>query len=276
MLDAVTYTATLPVTRATVEELAALLFARRLEIGTRANRRSLGCFDQAVAFLRWMIDATKIAALAVDNAIGLSTTYRYLAEALDVVAAQAPELDQALTEAKDAGYRHVMIDGTLIATDRSRTIGPTTGVDLWWSGKHHHHGGNIQVVTAPDGWPIWTSPVRPGREHDTTCARNHPGLLEALDAWRDDDHHVLADLGYEGERDRFVLPVKKTRGVALTEDQACLNALHSATRALAERGNALLKMTFTGLRHVTISPGRIGSMTASALVILHLEHHRTV
>ena len=25
-------------------------------------------------------------------------------------------------------------------------------MDLWWSGKHRHHGGNIQVVSAPDGY----------------------------------------------------------------------------------------------------------------------------
>jgi hypothetical protein len=24
-----------------------------------------------------------------------------------------------------------------------------------------HHGGNIRVVSAPDGWPLWTSGVRP-------------------------------------------------------------------------------------------------------------------
>jgi hypothetical protein len=42
-----------------------------------------------------------------------------------------------------------------------------------------HHGGNVQVITAPDGWPIWVSAVRPGREHDTTSARAH-GLVDAL------------------------------------------------------------------------------------------------
>jgi putative transposase len=36
------------------------------------------------------------------------------------------------------------------------------------------------VLTAPDGWPIWTSPVRPGREHDPTCLRTHAELLPAL------------------------------------------------------------------------------------------------
>jgi len=25
---------------------------------------------------------------------------------------------------------------------------------LWWSGKHKHHGGNVQALSDPDGWPI--------------------------------------------------------------------------------------------------------------------------
>ncbi len=53
-------------------------------------------------------------------------------------------------------------------------------VDLWWSGKHKHHGGNIAVITAPDGWP-----VRPGREHDTTALRAHTDALQALAQWTD-------------------------------------------------------------------------------------------
>ena len=115
-----------------------------------------------------------------------------------------------------------------------------------WSGKHRCHGGNVQVVTAPDGWPLWVSPVRPGREHDVTCARADPDLLPALGQWSDKTHVALADLGYEGERDRLVLPVRPgangtdQRGahLPLSEDQACYNALHSATRARAEAGNA--------------------------------------
>lgn len=82
-----------------------------------------------------------------------------------------------------AGHSYISIDGTLIETDRCRTPGPTKGVDLWWSGKHANHGGNIQVITAPDGWPLWTSPVRPGREHDTTALREHPEILPALATW---------------------------------------------------------------------------------------------
>jgi hypothetical protein len=40
--------------------------------------------------------------------------------------------------------------------------------------------------------------VRPGREHDTTWARVHRDLLDALDEWTDGEHALLADLGYDG------------------------------------------------------------------------------
>ena len=158
----------------------------------------------------------------------------------DTCTSAAPSLHGALLAARTAGHTHVHLDGTLIRTDRSRTVGPTAGVDLWWSGKHHQHGGNVQVVTAPDGWPLWTSQVRPGREHGTTCARRHPGLFDGLSEWTDPEHAVLADLGYEGENTRLTCPIKNIRGVTLTAEQRTINALHSATRALAERGNLLL------------------------------------
>ncbi|WUI15734.1 transposase family protein [Kineococcus sp. NBC_00420] len=116
---------------------------------------------------------------------------------------------------------------------------------------------------------------RARRHHDTTCVRTHPGLLDSLDAWRDDEHAVLADLGYGGERGRLTCPVKHVKGQTLTDDEACVNALHSATRAVVERGNSLLKNTFKALKHVGLCPWRIGVIVAAALVVLHREHHRT-
>jgi hypothetical protein len=103
-----------------------------------------------------------------------------------VLAARKPSLHGALLAAKAAGHTHVIVDGTLIHTDRISAPGPTPGVDAWWSGKHKHHGGNIQVVSAPDGWPLWTSGVRPGREHDTTAARADPVLLQRIRDWTND------------------------------------------------------------------------------------------
>lgn len=170
----VTYTAVLPVRGETVDFLAGLLAAERLRRGTRADTRALSVRDQAVLVLRWFLDGTRMSQLARDNGISRSTGYEYLHEGIDVLGARAPSLHGALLAAKAAGYSHVNIDGMLIETDRVSTPGPTPGVDLWWSGKHANHGGNVQVITVPDGWPIWTSDVRPGREHDTTAIRTCP------------------------------------------------------------------------------------------------------
>jgi hypothetical protein len=274
-LMSVTYTAALPVRDQTVLYVSGLLHEERLRRGTRAHRRVLGTFKQAVLLLRWFLDDTRVAQLAVDNEIGRSTVYDYLHEGITVLAARAPAVESALLAAKIAGHGHVSIDGTLIETDRCRTPGPTTGVDLWWSGKHANHGGNIQVITAPDGWPLWTSDVRPGREHDTTALRTHPEILPALAAWTGQDLPVLADLGYEGEADTITVAVKKPQGGELTDEQKTSNKTHNGKRAVGERGNSLLKTTFKALRNISLCPWRIGKIVAAALVLLHIDHDRT-
>jgi hypothetical protein len=168
----------------------------------------LSTYTQAVLALRWLVDDTRISQLARDYGIGVLTAYDYRDEAITVLAARKPSLRGALPAAKAAGYTHVILDGTLIPTDRISAPGPTRGVDLGWGGKHRHHGGNIQEVSAPDGWPSWTSQIRPGREHDTTAARADPDLLNDIAAWVDDGHLGLADLGYEGEADLLRIPIK--------------------------------------------------------------------
>jgi hypothetical protein len=271
----VTYTATLTMREETVLFVSGLLHAERLRRGTRADTRALGCFKQAVLVLRWFLDGTRLRQLAVDNGIGKSTAYDYLHEGIGVLAARAPKLESALLAAKMAGHAHIAIDGTLIETDRCRTPGPTSGVDLWWSGKHANHGGNIQVITAPDGWPLWTSDVRPGREHDTTALRTHAEILPLLATWTGEDRPVLGDLGYEGEADTITVAFKKPTGGELTDDQKTHNRAHNGKRAIGERGNSLLKTTFKALRNVSLCPWKIGGIVAAALVLLHIDHGRT-
>lgn len=133
MSGPVTYTAVLPIGESTVARLAQLL--------------------DAILVLRWFCDAPRIAQLAIDNHIISSTAYRYLHEGIDVLAASAPGVHGALLAARAAGHTHVGLDGTVIRTDRSHTPGPTAingrAVDLWRSGKHRHHGGNIQGADRP-------------------------------------------------------------------------------------------------------------------------------
>jgi DDE superfamily endonuclease len=270
----VTYTATLSVREETVLFVSRLLHIERQRRGTRTGTRAVSCFKQAVLVIRWFLDGTRMSQLVADNGISRSTGYDYLHEGIDVLAAQAPGLHGALLAAKAAGYSHVNIDGTLIETDRVSAPGPTPGVDLWWSGKHHNHGGNVQVITAPDGWPIWTSEVRPGREHDTTAVRTHTEVLPAL-VEAGHDLRSLGDLGYEGEADTITVAFKKPKGGRLTLLQQQLNTVHNSLRAIGERGNSLLKMTFKALRNVSLDPWRIGKIVAAALVILHIDHGRT-
>ena len=103
----------------------------------------------------------------------------------------------------------------------------------------------------------------------------HPEILAALNEWTGDDLPALADLGYEGEPGTFTLPVKKSKGARLTEEHKQLNWLQAHARARAEQANAVLKMTFKALRHVSLDPGMIGMIVAAALVLLHVEHGRT-
>ncbi|GGN86554.1 hypothetical protein GCM10011579_078470 [Streptomyces albiflavescens] len=118
----------------------------------------------------------------------------------------------------------------------------------------------MQVISAPDGWPLWVSPVRPGREHDTTCARAH-GLVDDLNRLAATlGIPTLTDLGYENAGEGLRHPVKKPKGGELTEPEKAFNAVIRGVHGVAERANALLKVTFKALRQV-----------ASTL----LEHGRT-
>jgi hypothetical protein len=101
--DPVTYTAVLPIGEPTVAFVSGLLSGERARRGTRRGRRTLGCYRQAILVLRWFLDATRVAQLALDNQISISTAYRYLHEAIDVLAAAAPSLHCALLAARPPG-----------------------------------------------------------------------------------------------------------------------------------------------------------------------------
>lgn len=274
MPSSITYTAVLDVRRDTAESLARLLREHRDRLGTRKNTRSLGAFKQAVLVLRWFVDGTRLSQLARDNGISLPTAYRYLHEGLTVLADHAPDLSTALERAAAAGYTHLNLDGTVIRTDRVAAPGPNKA-DLRWSGKHKHHGGNVQVISTPDGWPIWVSPVRPGREHDTTCARTH-GLIAALNRLAAVlEIPTLTDLGYENAGPGFRHPVKKPQGRELTIRQKTFNKVIRGVHGVAERANALLKVTFKALRRVSLDPGSITRIARAALVLLQMETGHT-
>ena len=174
----ITYSATLDVPTDTATLLTDLLIAERRRRGTGIGARAATCRTQAILVLRWFRD-TGMPTLARDAGVSPATGYRYLHEGIDVLAARAPDLHSVLEQGKAAGWSHVVLDGTLIRTDRCRTKNPDTGHDLWFSGKHRAHGGNVQIISDPDGHPVAVSDVAPGSAHDLAAARA-TGFLGAL------------------------------------------------------------------------------------------------
>ncbi|MGW2355221.1 hypothetical protein [Actinacidiphila glaucinigra] len=154
----VTYVATLDVPRHVVDYLSRLLAAHRRRIGTPRGSRALGSLRQAVLVLRWFRERGCVHCLARDAGVSQATGYRYLHEGIDVLAYQAPDLHEVLERCRREGMTHVVLDGTLIESDRVAGV-RENGNDLWFSQKHKAFGGNVQFLSAPDGTPLWVSDV---------------------------------------------------------------------------------------------------------------------
>jgi hypothetical protein len=271
----IAYRATLDVPRELAWFVAKLLWAERQRRGTPKDSRALTCFWQAVLGLRWFRDRTSPDALARDHGVSRATAYRYLDEVITVLAAEAPELHQVLERAKNAGFSHVILDGKIIACDRCKEPALSVKgevIDLWYSGKAHCHGGNIQAVTAPDGFPLWVSPVEPGSVHDITAARIH-ALPALYCAAATANLPTLADPGYECCGIGILIPVKQPpSGRELDPSTRTRNAIQRSLRCLGERGFALLTGRWRTLQHITASPSKIGDIARAALVLTHFEH----
>jgi hypothetical protein len=261
----ITYRASLDVPAETVRQVARWLSAHRKVHDVRPWQRAATPFVQAVMVLRWFREATDLRVLATDAQVSIATGYRYLHEAIDVIAAYGVDLPDVLAQGLLEGWSFVCLDGTLIASTRCGARAEA-GHDAWYSGKHKQHGGNVQVVADPSGYPVWVSEVEPGSVHDLTAARAHvlPALYPAAAAGLP----TLTDKGYTGAGIGIQVPLK---GNKLATANQTRNAMINALRAPAERANALLKSTWRALRRITLDPWRIGAITAAALVLLHLQ-----
>jgi hypothetical protein len=266
----------LDVPRELVIELATLLRAERRDRGTRKGTRLLTCFKQALLVLVWLRTKGDVEVVGAGFGLSRATAYRYRDEGVTVLAAQAPDLHESLQTVAEQGWSHVVLDGSVIRSDRcAQTTTSVNGetINSWYSGKHRAPGGNVQAVIRSDGLPIWVSDVAPGHLHDLTVARN-AGVIGALNwAATQLDLPTLADSGYEGAGQGIRTPVKQPAGgQALASDNQAYNALHRATRCRGERGFALLAGRWRALQRITVSPSRIGELAQAALVLTRIEN----
>jgi len=248
-----TYRALIPgLSTAHLNHLSQLLRRRRAEIGTRWRRLSPA--QHALLVLAHLRCGDTLAQLAVSFDVGTTTVYRHVAEAIDVLKAQAPDLRQAL----QAPWRHqtTILDGTLIPTQR---VNARPDARAWYSGKHKRYGVNIQAVTSGDGSLLWVSGGLPGSTHDLTAARHHEIIATAAGL----DVELLADKGYQGADATIVTPVK---GRDLPDALRRYNKRHARRRARGERGFAILK-TWRILHKVRSTVTAVGDLVQAVLVL---------
>ncbi len=222
----------------TLDYLAGLLRSRLKAI--RSPWRSLPPGKIAVLVLAMLRHDQRLLDLAGGNGVPEATLRRWRDEMIGLLAAKAPRLDRALRQIARRGGEAVLIDGTLIPTQRR------TGADDRpnYSGKHHRHGLHFLALTDEKGNLIWISAARPGRTHDTTAARRDK-IVEHLKAA---GLGALADLGFLGvdkpdDPDDMVIVTgcKATRSRKLTPGQKQANRVLAAGRAPVEHGFAHLK-----------------------------------
>lgn len=266
------YRVTLDVPLQLVLFVSRLLAEHRREIGTRDGTRALTCWKQAIFALAWFRDRPDIRRLGQGSGISQATAYRYKDEAIEVLAAKAPTLREALDKAAEQGLPYLILDGTLISSDRcagKKTSKKGREIDRWYSGKAHHPAGNVQALSAPGGVPLWVSDVLPGSTHDLSAARELV-LPEARPYLK--DLPILADSGYEGAGAGVHVPVKKPARSELDTDTKTRNALLRSLRYQGERGFALMSQRWRALQRVTVSPSTIGDIAKSVLVLVQFEH----
>lgn len=168
----------------TLRFLAGQLTARRRDIGTRWRR--LPVARQALLALAHLRCGDTYVQLAAGFGIGIANVYRYIREAIEVLAALAPTLTEAM---KNIGTKaFVILDGTLLPIDRIAADTP------YYCGKHKRDGMNVQVLTDPFGRLLRASPALAGSTHDQTTARQH-GIIDALAAA---SLKCWADKAYQG------------------------------------------------------------------------------
>jgi hypothetical protein len=247
------YRAALPLSRKTLNYVAGIIRRHLEAIGSRWRKLNPG--QQALLVLAYLKKGDTFAQVAAGFGVGRTTAWRYVNETVDLLAARAPKLRQAVRDATKAGHAFVVLDGTLIAIDRLTADRP------FYSGKHQRHGMNLQVIASPCGDVLWVSGALPGSVHDKK-AEWIWGVLEELEKA---GLVTLADKGYQGS----TWAKTPYKGKNKPESQKEANRAHAKLRAPGERANAQLK-SWGILQKLRCCPWRAGKL-AKAIHVLQLR-----
>jgi hypothetical protein len=231
--DYLVHQSRLPLSNATITMVADLIRGRMKAIGSRWRKLPAGRIARIVlAVLR---HDQRLSDMAGGNGVSASTVRRWVLEAIGLLAAKAPRLDQALAAITRSGGEVVLIDGTLVRT--RRCTGKRNRKNH--SGKHKAHGLPFLAITDERGNLIWISAAKPGRSSEITTAR-HNKVTPHL---RNAGLGAIGDLGFTGLEDDPDDPViitgkRRARKRPLTAAEKEANKLVSRERAANEHGFA--------------------------------------
>jgi hypothetical protein len=152
------YPAAIPLSTRSLNHLAALIRTHRNQRRSRWRRPDPG--RQALLALAHLRNGDTLTHLAAGFQIGVTTAWRYVREAIDLLAATTDDLTTAMNRIRLLAY--AILDGTLIPIDRVADQKP------YYSGKHRRHGVNVPVIADPAGRLIWVfgRPARLGARPD--------------------------------------------------------------------------------------------------------------
>ncbi|WP_431919695.1 helix-turn-helix domain-containing protein [Nonomuraea jabiensis] len=133
------YRAAVDLSHQTLNYVAGMIRRHRKTIGSIWRRLNPG--QQALLVLVYLHKGETYTELATGFGVSTATAWRYVEETVALLSARSPKLGQALRKARRDGLHYLVLDGTLIRTDRIKTDRP------YFSGKHRVHGMN----SSPDG-----------------------------------------------------------------------------------------------------------------------------
>lgn len=88
--------------------------------------------------------------LACGFAIGISTVCRYVHEVVELLADRAPSLRAAMSWMAFTWSNYLVLDGTVVPSRRIAAYDR-----MYYSGKHRHHGLNVQGLIDHTGQFVW-------------------------------------------------------------------------------------------------------------------------
>ncbi len=252
------YPSSIALSNRTLNHLAGLIRAHRHQ--QRSHWRRLNPGQQALLALAHLRNGDPFTRLAAGFGVGTTTAWRYVREAVDLLAVAADDLAATMAWIRRLAY--AILDGTLIPIDRVADQKP------YYSGKHKRHGVNVQVIADPAGRLVWASPALPGAVHDLTAARTH----NIVDALTRAEVLTFADRGYQGAGGSVRTPFKRhRRRQRLSRREKAVNRSHARIRALGERAIATLK-TWRLLNKLRCCPRRATAIVQAILALHHVEN----